>query len=172
MVGWRLGLLPLGVAVVFGLVGLGFDPAVAGIGGALVGHSVEHFGQFEYASILFEIHPFPESMGIQQVLFLFFLDPSDPLLHLPLVAVLEHLLLLLLLPELPVILKHEIVDGLLIVPMRMFHKRFALVPLPELLLLDLLLVVLQDVAEVALLHELHLSLLVGGVPERHKISFI
>ena len=170
--GRSLGLFPLGVAVVFGLVCLGFDSAVAGIGGALVGHSVEHFGEFEYASILFEVHPFPESMGIEQVLLLFFLHPPDFFLHLSFVAVLEHLFLLLLLPELAVIFVHEVVDGLLIVAMRMFDEGFALDPLALFLLLDLLLVVLEDVAEVALLHEVDFALLVGGVPERHAISFI
>lgn len=111
-------------------------------------------------------------MGIQHIFLLLFLHPSDSFLHLPFIAVLEHLLLLFLLPQLPVVLDHEIVDGLLIVSLRMFHERFALDLLAVLLFLDLLLVVLQDVAEVALFHEVDFSLLVGGVPERHAISFI
>lgn len=145
---------------------------MAGIRGALKGHSVEHFRQFEHPSILFEIHSFPQTMGIQHIFLLFFLHPPDSFLHLPLIAVLEHQLLLFLLPQLSVVLDHEIVDGLLIVPMRMFHKRFAFDLLAVLFLLDLLLVVLKDVAEVSLFHELDFSLLVGGVPERHAISFI
>lgn len=167
-----MGLFPLGVGVVLRLVGLGFDPAMAGIWGALIGHSVEHFRQFKYPSILFEIHPFPQTMGIQHIFLLLFLHPPDSFLHLPFIAILEHLLLLFLLPQLPVVLDHEIVDGLLIVSLRMFHERFALDLLAVLLFLDLLLVVLQDVAEIALFYEVDFSLLVGGVPERHAISFI
>ena len=56
-------------------------------------------------------------MGIQHIFLLFFLHPPDSFLHLPFIAVLEHQLLLFLLPELSVVLDHEIVDGLLIVSM-------------------------------------------------------
>lgn len=160
-----MGLFLLGVAVVLRFVCFGFGPAMAGIWRALISYPVEHLGEFEYPSILFKVHPFPQSLRIQQILFLFFLHPSDPFLHLPFITILQHLLLLYLLPQLPIILNHEIVDGLLIVSMRMLHEGFAFYLLEELLLLDLLLVVLQDVAEVALLHEVDFSLLLGGVPE-------
>ena len=145
---------------------------MAGVRRALISHPVEHLGQFEYPSIFFKIHPFPEAVGIQHILLLFFPHPSDSFLHLAFVAVLEHVLVLFLLPQLAIILDHKLVDGLLVVSVRMIHEGLALNLLAQLLLLDLLLVVLQDVAEVALLHELHFSLLVGGVPERHAISFI
>lgn len=150
------------------IVAFGLGPAVALRRCGLIGDSIEHLGNLKHASILLIIQSLPLPVGEDDIFFLL-----HPLLlsffsHLSLISLPEYVFLLLLLPKVTIGLSHQLIDGFIIDLLRMFVVVFELKLLLTSLVLDLLLVVLQDVAHVTLTHAVHLSLFLGRVPEGHR----
>lgn len=150
------------------VVAFGLGPAVALGGRGLIGDPIEHLGNLKHASILLIIQSLPLSVGEHDIFFLLHPLPFSFFPHLSLIGLPKYVFLLLLPPQIAIGLSEQLIDGLLIDLLGMFVEVFELHLLPASLVFDLLLVVLQDVAHVALPHRVHLSLFLGRVPEGHR----
>lgn len=158
----------VGFWVVVGVLAfIGFGPGSPMISdwNSLIGDSVEHLGQILNPPGLLVLEMFAMFVVEHGVSF-----PLNPLLllsllHLPLVALPQHFLLFLLLPQRAVVFLHEDGESLLICPVGivLVVPDFLLLPL-QLLVHDLL-VVAEDVVHVALLHVVDLAFRVALVPE-------
>jgi hypothetical protein len=149
------------------IVAFGFDPSVSVARRGLIADPIEHFGYFKHATLLLIVQSFSLAVCVNDILF--FLHPLslNPLPNLPLVALFQHVLLLIPLPKVSVRFGKQFAYGLLIDLVRELVEGLEFELLPASLVLDLLLVVLQDVAHVTLTHVMHLALLLRRVPKGH-----
>ena len=149
------------------IVAFSFDSSVGVARRGLIADPIEHFGYFKHATLFLIVQSFSLAVRVNDIPF--FLHPLSliPLPNLPLVAFLQHILLLFPLPQVSVRFGKQLVDGLLVDLLRVLIECPEFKLLPASLVFDLLLVVLQDVAHVALTHVIHLPLLLRRVPKGH-----
>lgn len=143
------------------IVAFGLGPAATLRRRGLVSYPIEHLRNLKHASIFLIIQPFLLSIGKHDIFFLLHLLPLSLFPHLSLISLSEYMFLFLLLPKIAIGLSHQLIDGLLIDLLGMFIEVFKLDLFPASLVLNLLLVVLEDIAHVTLTHGVDLSLFLG-----------